>query len=323
MVARGSADSWILESMSRRKSKMANICENTITVIGLKEAPELFLKSLSKAMFQIDLDDLDPKQWGEDPSIDGKTWFRSLVEQHRQKGSYPLTYCILYPHKPYARLGLTAPRFHVDTKWGPPTDILIEASKVFPALLFDLSWWVEQDGPIGESVIKNGEVVEAMRRSASRYLFDSLEYPTASLLPAHMPYTLAQRGALRIEDAVDIIRDLRNILDDDRFRSSQSRPFSECRDKRKTAKLQAGLATLHESMVEQARQLGFDGVFLEEQELREKYPAAVEADKILMETLSDLEQDVSPHPRSAIHDVQPKDLENYDELDRHDNDSVE
>jgi hypothetical protein len=87
-------------------------------------------------MFRIDLDNLDPKKWGEDPETNGKTWYPSLVDQYRQKGSYPFTYCILYPHEPYNRLGVTAPRFHVDTKWEPPRDMLIEASKVFSDLTF-------------------------------------------------------------------------------------------------------------------------------------------------------------------------------------------
>ncbi len=40
-----------------------NICENTITVIGVQEEPETFVKTLSKALFEIDLDNLDPVEW--------------------------------------------------------------------------------------------------------------------------------------------------------------------------------------------------------------------------------------------------------------------
>jgi hypothetical protein len=265
---------------------VANICENTIAVVGLKEDPEIFVGKLSKAMFQIDLDNLDPKQWGEGPEIDGKTWYRSLVDQSRQKGSFPLTYCILYPYKPYNRLGVTAPRFHVDTKWEPPQQELIEASKVFPDPTFHLSWWVEQDGPSGETVIRNGEVIDEIRRPASWYLFDhALLYPTISLLPAHLPYTLAQRGALRVEDAIHIIDDLLGILDDDRFLASPQTPFSQCRDHAKTEKLRLGLAGLHESLVDQAKNIDFSGVFLEEQELAERYLTVVEADNVLMQSL--------------------------------------
>src|ERR1035438_119684 len=147
----------LLDRRSTGEKKMANTCENKIAVLGLEEDPESFVKKLSKAMFQLDLDNPDPKKWGEAPEINGETWYPNLVDQYREKGSYPLTYCILYPHKPYNRLGVSVPRFHVDTKWGPPQEELKEASKVFPDLAFHMSWWVEQDGPTGEIVIRNGE----------------------------------------------------------------------------------------------------------------------------------------------------------------------
>jgi hypothetical protein len=254
---------------------MANTCESKIAVLGLKEDPEIFVKELSKAMFQIDLGNLDPRKWGEDDSVDGKTWYASVVDQYRQKGSYPLTYCILYPHKPYNQLGVSVPRFHVDTKWKPPQDELTEASKVFPDLTFHLSSWVEQNGPTVELVIRDGEVIDEIRRPASWYLFDhALLYPTVGLLSAHLPFTLAERGALRVEDAIHIIDDLLGILDDDRFKNSPHTPFSECRDKEKTEKLRAALAALRESLVDQAKQLDFKGVFLEEHELKERLPLA-------------------------------------------------
>ena len=51
---------------------MANICESTISVVGLKEAPETFVKSLSKAMFGIDLDNMELEGWGNYRCEDGK-----------------------------------------------------------------------------------------------------------------------------------------------------------------------------------------------------------------------------------------------------------
>jgi hypothetical protein len=243
---------------------MANVCETKITVIGLKEPPETFVKALSKAMFGIDLDNLEPKRWGEVESSDGKTWYATLVSEYRQQ-PYAARYCILYPHDPYERLGATAPRFYVETKWGPPVEKLREASKAFPGLAFHLDWWIEQDGPSGELVIRNGGDIDEICRPASWYLFDHpLLYPTISLLPAHMPYTLAQRAALRLDDAIQTIESLRRILDDDRFKNSH---FSECRDRQKTENLQAGLEALHDSLVDQAKRLDFKGVFLEERDL--------------------------------------------------------
>lgn len=234
---------------------MANICRNTITIIGLREAPATFAKALSEVMFG------------------------------GPGGVYAARCSILYPHEPYSRLGVTAPRFYLETKWKPPIDEILEASRTFPELTFHLDWWLMQDGPVGELVMKNGEVVEEVRRLGSGYLFDwPVRYPTVSLLPAHMPYTLAQRGALRIEDAIQTIDSLRRVLDHEGFKNSPHTPFSECRDREKTERLQAGLVALHDSLVDQAKRLDFTGVFLEEQELTERYPQVVEADEALMQS---------------------------------------
>src|SRR6266403_1209956 len=53
---------------------MANICENTIAVVGLKEPPEEFVKRLSKAMFDIDLDNMDLAKWGHCKCEGGKLY---------------------------------------------------------------------------------------------------------------------------------------------------------------------------------------------------------------------------------------------------------
>lgn len=264
---------------------MANICKNTITIIGLEEAPEIFVQELSKVMLKVDLDNMDPKRWGENPSIDGKSWYTTLVDEFRREGVYAARYGVLYPVKPYDRLGVTAPRFYCETKWEPLLDQLVAASKAFPTLIFHIDWWL-QDGPSGEAVIKNGQVIELIKRRGSSYLFDwPLRYPKVSLLPAHLPFTLAQRAALRVQDAANIIEDLRCILDDHRFKHSSLRPFSECRDKQKTDKLQAGLTALHQSLIEQAKQLDFKDVFLEQHEMAERLPRILEHDNLVMQSL--------------------------------------
>ena len=258
---------------------MANVCETKITVIGLKEAADAFVKPLSKAMFGIDLDNLEPKRWGEDESIDGSTWYATLVSEYRQQ-RYAAQYCILYPHDSYERFGVTARRFYVETKWGPPVKEIREASKSFPDLTFHLDWWVEQDGPSGELVTRNGNDIDEVFRPASWYLFDDpILYPTISLLPAHLPYTLAQRGLLRLDDAIQAVHDLIRILDDHRFKNS---PFTEYRDAQKTRALHEGLTALRFVMAESAKQLDFEGVFLERQELLDKFPQVIEADKALI-----------------------------------------
>jgi hypothetical protein len=59
---------------------MANICESRISVVGLKELPETFVKALSKAMFGVDLDNMDLAQWGHYRCEDGKlvTTYRTV-----------------------------------------------------------------------------------------------------------------------------------------------------------------------------------------------------------------------------------------------------
>jgi hypothetical protein len=248
---------------------MANICKNRITVIGLKEEPGKFVKALSKLMFGIDLDEMDPKRWGEDPNIDGRSWYSRLLEEYLQEGVSAARYCVIYPREPYNRLGVKAPCFYVETKNEPPVYEFCKASKVFPELTFHLSWWVMQDGPAGESVIKNGKVVELMERRGSWYLFDShVVYPTVSLLPAHLPCTLAERGAMRIEDAIDIIRELRGILEDSRFTRSSCQNY---RDPKKLEQTRQALNVLLEQMQSAAKQLTFAGVFINDPRCRTLY----------------------------------------------------
>lgn len=238
---------------------MANVCESKITVIGLTQPAEIFVKALSKAMFGIDLNTLQPKQWGEGENIDGSTWYASLVSEYRQQPS-AARYCILYPQKPYERLGVTAPRFYVETKNAPPVKEIRDASKSFADLTFHLDWWLEQDGPSGELVIRNGDGIDELFRPASWYLFDAaVLYPTVSLLPAHLPYTLAQRGALRVLDAIQTIDGLDRILRDRRFIDS---PYSNERDPAALDRTKGALKDLLDQMKDSAERLTFEGVFL-------------------------------------------------------------
>jgi len=246
---------------------MANRCKNTITIIGLQEAPESFVKPLSKAMFEIDLDAMDPAMWGEDSRIDGKSWYGALVDEYRQEGAYAAKYGVLYPKEPYERLGVTAPRFYVETKWRPPVDEILSASKAFPELTIHIAWWVLQDGPTGELVVRNGKLLESIKRMGSWYLFDwHVIYPTVSLLPAHLPYTLAQYGALRVEDGIDTIRELRRILDENRFTGS---PCQAHRDQEKVEQTRQVLNGLLDHFQNAAKKLTFDGVFINNATLQE------------------------------------------------------
>jgi hypothetical protein len=252
---------------------VANRCTNTIAVVGLKETSEQFVKTLSKALFDIDLDNLDPTQWGEDGSLDGTTWYSSLVAEYRQEGPYAARYCIVYLTESYVKFGITIPRFYVETKWETPIDKLCQVSRLFPDLTFHVDWWRLQDGPAGEYVVCNGEVVESIKRLGSWYLFDwPVLYPSISLLSAHLPFTLAQHAIVRLNDAIALVRGLIGVLEDERFRNSPHTPFSEYRDKKQTDKVYVGLVSLLDSMVTRVAQLDFDGVFLEPEDLPAAHP---------------------------------------------------
>ena len=103
-------------------------------------------------------------------------------------------------------------------------------------------------------------ILESIRRRGSWYLFDwPVLYPTISLLPAHMPYTLAQRGAMRLEDAIDIVGELGRILEDSSFTRS---PCQAYRDPKKVEQTRQVLNGLLDQMQNAAKQLTFDGVFI-------------------------------------------------------------
>ena len=137
---------------------------------------------------------------------------------------------------------------------------LIKASRAFPHLIFHVEWMVRPDGPSAEYVVQNGIVLEQVERRKSWYLFDDLCRPIASLLPAHLPLTLAQRAGLRFEDATQVIDSICQILDDPRFTHS---PYQPLRNARKNGEVQKTLEVLVKQMEETARVLDFEGVFLE------------------------------------------------------------
>jgi hypothetical protein len=141
---------------------MANRCDSIITVVGLQELPESFVKKLSRIMFEIDLDNLDPRVWGGE-SEDPKGCYENLVDQFRSGSG--AEYCLLFVDEPYENFGITVPSFYVGTKWYPADEELTKASEAFPDLTFHISWDVE--GSVGEAVIKNGTVRKGLSREAS------------------------------------------------------------------------------------------------------------------------------------------------------------
>jgi hypothetical protein len=296
---------------------MANICENTIAVVGLKEPPEEFVKKLSKVMFDIDLDNMDLAKWGHHKCEGGKlydiyktadveTGKPALIRQEVkanldasvcEEGKYyrlvravnqvagdsterveevnPRTWykeilaqkyapiAVLVPHTPFTRYGVTVPRFYVEKKWRPVYEEVQKASEAFPDLLFHVHYWIEQDGPTGEFVVRGGKLLSENETGASWYLFDELKYPSVNLLPAYMGLTLAQHGASRVQDAIETIEQLRAILDDPRFVDS---PFHEYRNGRNLSLTKRTLDELLARMQQAVKELSFDGVLLEESE---------------------------------------------------------
>jgi hypothetical protein len=152
------------------------------------------------------------------------------------------------------------PCFYVETKNSPPVAELLTASKAFPEKVFHVDWVILEDGPTGELVVQNGEVTENVERCKSWYLFDNLCHPIASLLPAQMPFTLAQHAQLRFEDAIQALGDISQILDDPRFSHS---PYQPLRNAPKTGEVQKTLQALQKQVQETAGMLDFEGVFLE------------------------------------------------------------
>jgi hypothetical protein len=229
-----------------RRNKLANQIDNRLIVVGLKGNPEDFARELENQMY------------GRVVPHDSGHFF---VEA--KNGNFDFT-----------------------TKWAPKVDAVIELSKKWKDHVFLLSYGGFETQRNGQVVIRNGNVLDSFDRPGYSGLFDEIEYPTLNLFEPYLkPISLAQGAENRLKDAIGIVRRLIEILEDPRFTNSPSRPFSDCRDQAKTERLRLGLAALHESLVEQAKQLDFQGVFLEEQELTERYPAVVEGDKILMKSL--------------------------------------
>jgi len=287
---------------------MANICETNISVVGLKEPSETFVKALSKAMFEIDLDDMDVEKWGCNKGEDGKfyqyipvpppfrltdgfeyvdkpplcripltdgtiheyvdgppdgwkqarrevdpkTWHARLVEEQ------DIHLCILYPRE-FVKCGVSVPRFYVETKWQPPYEQVKKASEAFPDLLFHAHYFLEQDGPSGEFVLKGGKLLEETGSGKSWYLFDEIKFPSMSLLPKYMPLTLAQRGQAAVETARDFVKRVHQVIHDNRFIES---PYNEYRDPKKLTETTKAIDALLAHCEKAAKTLTFEGVFL-------------------------------------------------------------
>jgi hypothetical protein len=223
----------------KRRNSVADICKNRISVVGLKESPEKFLKKLSKVMFDIDLDDRIP------------------ADKCASLG-------VLVADTSFVKCGVAVPRFYVQTKWQPAYEEVRKASQAFPDLLFHVYYQISYDGPFGEFVVRGGRLLEHTESGPSWYLFDELRYPSMSLLPKYMDLTLAQRGAAAIDDAIEMVKRVNDVIQSNRFTNS---PYHALRDKLKLEETTQTLVRLLCQMEQAAELLTFEGVLLPKEAL--------------------------------------------------------
>jgi hypothetical protein len=206
---------------------MANDCTNKLIPVGLKCDPGDVGQQLESAVY-------GEHAAGSDLVI--------LVE----KGRYPV--------------------FHFQTKWQPPIDTLVVLSERHEGVLFLLAYSCWESGFRGQTVIRNGAVIEEIRRvgyDGPGYLFADLTHPEVDLFGQYLePRTLAQHASERLQDAVDIVKKLKETLQGASFTESRYRGYGNPQRVKKT---QSQLATMLEDMTECTARIRFDGVLVEEQ----------------------------------------------------------
>jgi hypothetical protein len=206
---------------------MANICNNKLVVVELKESPEKFARTLERALYGEALPTehyFSVRVWDGSPT---EFWFKS--------------------------------------KYGPPVSRISALSAKRKDEAFLLEYWCWESDFRGQEVIKNGSSTERIHREGYRgpaFLFADMTHPLVDLLWPYLgPRTLAQHAGRRLQDAVAIVTGPKKTLEDDRFKDSR---FSVYRNRDQVSKVLAGLTSMQESMAEHAAGISFDGVLLED-----------------------------------------------------------
>lgn len=154
-------------------------------------------------------------------------------------------------------------RFYYRTDWRPNMDALFRLSGRYKgSFLLEYSCW--ESGFRGQAVIRNGEAIEHVHRLGYKcpgYLFADVTHPLVDLFGPYLQPTLAEQAAHRLQDAIDIVKELGEVLADRRFTESRYRAYG---DDRQVITARARLKAMLADMVEQAAQIGFGGVLLEE-----------------------------------------------------------
>lgn len=204
---------------------MANDCSNKLIVVGFQGTPAEFTKALELAMYGEEVDE-------------GEYYAVYPVEDHPEQ-------------------------FLFKAKWEPPVKALLTLSKSYPASTFLLDYLCWESCFRGKIVMRNGAVIERVHRvgyNGPSYLWSDITHPLINLFSPYLKHTLAERATLRLQDAIRIISDLKETLEDERFTNSHYRAFGNSDAVPKTV---SGLKTMLDSMIAQAEQISFDGVLLE------------------------------------------------------------
>jgi hypothetical protein len=204
---------------------MANICNNKLIVVELKESPEKFARTLERALY------------GE--ALPKEHYFSVRVED----GS--------------------PTEFWFKTKYGPPVGRICGLSPKHKDATFLLEYWSLESNFQGQVVIKNGASMEHIHREGfgPGFLFADITHPLVDLFWPYLgPRTLAQDAAQRLRDAIGIVRGLKETLENELFTGSRFRAYGNAE---RTSKVLASLTLMQESMVEHAAGISFDGVLLE------------------------------------------------------------
>jgi len=204
---------------------MANLCSNKLIVVGLKSDPEMFAASLELALC-------------------GQILTRDeLYSVSVRKGP--------------------SPEFNFKTNWEPPESVLVALSKKLSGVHFLLEYSCWESGFRGQMVIYNGEVIERAQRrgyGSPTFLFADITHPLVQLgEPYIQPQTLEQQALNRLQDAIAIVRGLKQTLEDSRFTDS---PYRACGDEEQVLRARAHLTAMLEAMAKHAKEISFDGVLV-------------------------------------------------------------
>jgi hypothetical protein len=222
---------------------MANDCSNYLIVVGLEDQPDEFAKTLELAIYGR-------------VAPSGGFYSVETVQGRRTE-------------------------FRFFSKWQPPIDALRALSAERKGKTLLLEYWCWESGFRGQAVIRDGEVVEHVHRvgyDGPSYLFADITHPIVDLSSRYLgPGTLAQQAAGRLQDAIRIVKGLKETLEDDRFAGSRYRDYGDDQQVNKTL---AGLTAMLETMIVDAAGISFEGVLLEESSVADRNARATVTERM-------------------------------------------